>query len=395
MRKLLVLGASYSQKELIRSAKKMGVKTIVASLPGGVALSEADEVQYVDITNPSAVLRVAQENQVNGIATCCMDTGIISLGHVCEKMELPGLSEASGIMSKNKALMKEAFEKHGVNTARFRRVSDFNNLEKALNELQLPLIIKAIDLQGGRGIYVCRTNGEVRESFRKVMEDSKESFCIIEEFIEGYEFGAASFVYNGGILYVLPHNDELYTTNNSSVPIGHSMPFAGDNTLISKIFEQTLLAIKATGLNNCAVNVDLIAKGDEVYVIELTGRLGATCLPELISTYYGIDIFQMIIATALGDDPTKIFSRRRPTPQPCMARVLYSEQSGVVKSISNNNKDHAGVVDISYNVSPGSSVNKFTVGGDRIGQVVVKGNDLNECRKLIDEVISNIVIELE
>ena len=63
------------------------------------------------------------------------------------------------------------------------------------------------------------------------------------------------------------------------------------------------MSIKALGLNNCAVNVDLILRDNKVYVIELTGRVGANCLPELVEINFGIEYYKMIAAMAVGENP--------------------------------------------------------------------------------------------
>lgn len=42
------------------------------------------------------------------------------------------------------------------------------------------------------------------------MKLTKRSYCIVEEFIEGWEFGAQAFVYNNEVLFVMPHGDRKY-----------------------------------------------------------------------------------------------------------------------------------------------------------------------------------------
>ena len=86
----------------------------------------------MDITDPEAVLKAAKEADIDGVATCCMDVGIRALGYVCEKMGLPGLSISAAEASCNKYLEKEAYIRHGVNTARFYKVQDKKDLEDAL-----------------------------------------------------------------------------------------------------------------------------------------------------------------------------------------------------------------------------------------------------------------------
>ncbi len=394
-KKLMILGASYSQLPLIRTAKAMGIKTIVASLPGNyIGLDEADEKCFVDISNPVEVLTAARKHQIDGIVTCCMDTGIKALGYVCENLGISGLSEEAARLSSDKALMKTAFENHGVNTAKFRKIANSVELEKALTELELPVIVKAVDLQGSRGIYIARNQEQVNSGFSKTMEETRADFCIVEEFIDGYEFGAQSYIQDGELLYVLPHGDKTYQSN-TAVPIGHHMPLIDNESVIEQAVTQVKLAIEALGLNNCAVNVDLIVKDGKVYVIELTGRIGATCLPDLVNIYYGIDIYRMLIMTAIGESPKELFESRKKVQIPCIAQLLVSEQSGIVKNILNKNQPNEDIIDISFNIKTGSKINKFTNGNDRIGQVIVKGDSLEECTVLLENIIENITIELE
>ena len=109
MKKIMILGAGRGQVQLIKTAKKLGYHTIVASINGNYpGFAFADDVCYVDISKPDEVLKQAQSLKIDGIATACLDTGISALGYVCEKMNLPGLNSHSAELSGNKLLMKEA-----------------------------------------------------------------------------------------------------------------------------------------------------------------------------------------------------------------------------------------------------------------------------------------------
>lgn len=70
------------------------------------------------------------------------------------------------------------------------------------------------------------------------------------------------------------------------------------------------------GLDNCAVNCDLIEKDGKVYVIEITGRAGATCLPETVGLYYGINYYEAIVRLALDMEPEKLLPNRIREAQP-------------------------------------------------------------------------------
>ena len=90
----MIVGATYTQIPLIKAAKKLGYYAIVAGKKGDYPANKyADELCDVDINNPDAVLKKSEELQIDGIATCCMDLGIRSVGKVCDHMKFCGLSE--------------------------------------------------------------------------------------------------------------------------------------------------------------------------------------------------------------------------------------------------------------------------------------------------------------
>ncbi len=396
MKKLMILGATYTQIPLIEAAKRLGYHTIVASIDGDYpAFQHADEKCVVDILSPDAVLEQAQKLRIDGIATCCMDTGVRAVGRVSEQMGLCGLTEAAADCSNNKLLMKEAFIKGGVHTPAYRKVTNIDELKDVWAQLKHPQILKAVDLQASRGIYVCRSFEELEEAFDNAMKLTRQDFCIVEEFITGIDIGAQAFVYHGEILFVLPHNDEVFT-GSANKPIGHSAPLVVPDDVMAETKRQCELAIRAIGLDNCAVNIDLLLSEDgEVYMVELTGRAGATCLPELVMYYYGIDYYEMIAKCAVGDDPKVVFNSRSGKETANASRFLMASQTGVVTEINDGNEDADDIVLKDVYIKVGDHVKTFEDGADRVGQVVVTGETVQECWRRLDEIGEKFAIKVK
>ena len=390
-KRLLLQGASRGNLGLLKTAKEHGVYVVMTGLGGEFPCNPyADKFCYANILDCDAVLKVAQDEKVDGAIICCSDTGLKAIGRVNDVLGLAGLTEKSADVSSNKFLMKEKLIAAGVQTAKFFKVHNEEELDKAVAEIEYPVIIKAIDLQGSRGINIVRDASILKDAFADTMSLTRTNFCIVEEFIVGKEYGAQSFVYDGEVLFVLPHGDETMMCK-TNVPIGHYMPYEISESLYADTCEQVRKSIAALGFNNCAVNVDLIEKDGKAYIIELTGRVGANCLPELSSNYFGINYYEMILATCLGESPLPYWENRK---KPCatLARMVRSNKSGIAKSV------HAPVLPethINMFIHEGSEVREFTNCNDAIGEVVVKGKDLAECEEKIQKVIDNITIELE
>lgn len=393
---ILILGAGRGQIDLIKAALRYGFNPIVASIPGDYpGLKMGVEWIDVDITDCDKVLLLAREKKIKGIAAACMDLGIPTLGYVCDQMGLSGLSSSAAECCNNKLLMKDALMKYGVNTARYRKVCSEEELRNTVLEFGCPIIIKAVDLQGSRGINIVREESDALAAYRDTMHETAESFCIVEEFIEGYEFGAQAFIAENEVLFILPCGDISFCSR-TNIPVGHYVPLNLKENMLQEIQKQAKLAIQAVGLNNCAVNIDLIERGGKIYVIELTGRIGANCLPQLTSLYYGIDIYKMILDMAVGKNPSAYFRENKQNSCTCgYAKMLFSQKGGLLKKIDVHSSSAEGIEEIQFFVQPGCTINAFSNSKDCIGQVVVKGKSIQDCEMLIDKVISNIEIEIE
>ena len=391
-KKLMILGASYSQLPLYEAAKKLGISTVAVSTPGDwPGFQVADESSCTDISDPQAVFESAKELKADGIATCCLDTGVRALGYTCEKLGLTGPGARAADISSNKYKMKEAFMKGGVSCARHICIHSEEDLQKALDQLDFPVVVKAVDLMGSRGIFRCNTREEAVFYYGKTMEATGQDYCLAEEFIEGQILGCEAMMKDGELVYCLPNNIAAFQSHVPT-PVGHSVPYRKPE-LEPEICRQVKLAIEAVGLDNCPVNCDLIHKEGKVYVIEITGRAGATCLPEQIGLYYGINYYEAIIRLAMDMEVESLFAQ-----PPCTASIshtLMSDRDGTVKAINNCNEQTEDIVDLSFNIEPGEMIHAYRNGRDRLGQVIVKGSSLPVCRARLAEVLAKIEIEFE
>ena len=108
-RKIMILGASVYQVPLILTARKMGLYTIVASIPGGYpGFALADKVYEINTVDKVGILKVCQEEQIDGICTTGTDVAVATIGYVCQEMGLAGVSEEAAVRATDKAQMKEA-----------------------------------------------------------------------------------------------------------------------------------------------------------------------------------------------------------------------------------------------------------------------------------------------
>lgn len=395
MKKIMILGAGIYQVPLIKQAKEMGLYVIVLSYPGNYpGFLWADKVHFVDTTDIAAVLSVAHQEDIDGICTTGTDIALPALGKVVDDLGLCGPSYEAAIMSTNKKEMKKEFITHGVRTARFKEVKDISDCYKTFNVFNKPVMFKAVDSSGSRGIVKVFNENEIENAFQTVKNVTKLDYFLLEEFIDGIEFGAQAFVFNQELKFVLPHGDMVFWSD-SGVPIGHYVPYDLPEHVMSDIFLQLEKSIHALKINNCAINADFILFGNDVFVLEIGARAGATCLPEMVSTYYDFNYYEQIINVSIGKTPN--FSHNH--TQACGCEIIMAPKDGVISDIKINREGLLNyaedILDISFDYKIGEKVRRFAVGPDRIGQIIVKGKEIGPTLALLNKVKENVEIIIE
>lgn len=391
---VLILGAGIYQVPLIIKAKQLGYRVVVCSIAGNYpGFKLADAVYYVNTTDKEACLDVAIKEKIVAVCTTGTDVALPALGYIVDQMGLNGPSEKSAILSSNKKLMKEAFVNNGVSTAVFKEVCDIESCKLAANEIGYPCILKVVDSSGSRGIEIVHSKNDVLGAYERIQKFTHEPYILVEKYLQGLELGAQALVYDGNVLFSLTHSDEIFM-GSTGVPIGHSVPFVDEQycDLDSKIKDEVCKAVKALGINNSAVNADFIVVDGVPYVLEIGARCGATCLPELVSIYYGMDYYEAIIRTATGTLDINCFSNQN-EHQAATALLITSDHDGLYDGYLPN-VVHPDLVNCELDCVKGDSIRNFRIGPDRIGQLIVKGSNVEDTKALARELLSRLSTEL-
>ncbi len=377
----MILGAGVYQVPLIRTARRMGYETIVVSFPGNYpGFQEADRVLMIDTRDKEKVLEAAKKEKICGICTTGTDVAVSSIGYVCDQMGLPGISMKAADILCNKALMKDAFLKGGVRCAVGERAWDLEQAVRIAGKLSYPVVVKRVDSSGSRGISVVYREQDMERALLHAMEKTTKDYVLVERLLTGTEIGVDGYVRDHKIVFLAPHTKFIYQGPKSTVPVGHSFPCPMSDALRADILEQMQRAVDASGADNCCFNADVFVENDRCWVIEMGGRCGATCIPELITFAYGFDYYEAMLKEA-GSEKASFPVNQKIVP--CMAKLMISPVGGQISAID---EEHLAdmrrrSINVSIDYPVGGHVFAMTDGTDRIGHVLVGTGD----RKVLDE----------
>ena len=157
MKKLLLLGGTYTLLPIIKRAHKYGWHVITMDyLPGNLAHRYSDEYADVNVMDKEAVLDYAQTKQINAISSFGCDAGAVSAAYVAEKMNLPYVCsyEAAKILQ-DKAVFRTFLKEHSFNVPKAVGCSSLDEAITLVKEFSWPVIIKPVDSAGSKGVTRC------------------------------------------------------------------------------------------------------------------------------------------------------------------------------------------------------------------------------------------------
>ena len=388
MKKLLVLGAGIYQVPLIKKIKEMGIYCIVSSIRGNYpGFQYADKVYYENTTDVDAIYQIALQERIDGILTTGTDVAVKTIGYVCEKLGLNGIGQKSAEYTTNKSLMKEKLVEGGVRTAGFETAYRAEDALQIVRRFGFPVMFKCVDKSGSRGIIKVEKEEDILSAFEFSLSYSDCDYIVIEKFLTGYEIGVDGYI-NGKQRMILPHGKIMYSNGKTKVPVGHVFPFECSQKLYDDIILQTNKAIDALGLDHCFFNIDAMIDEDRCYLIEIGGRTGATCIPELASIYLGNDYYEKMIRNALGER----IDVQEPCGRACAGQLLRAPKTGTILRIQLPEMTEHVQIAVDYQVN--DHVNAFNVGPDRIGQMIAAGDTVEDALARLREAEQGVRFEI-
>lgn len=391
-KKLLIVGAGYGQLPAIIAGKELGLYVIVVDKnSNAIGMALADEAHAIDILDKESVLKVARESQIDGIITLQSDHGVPTVGYVNDKLGLKGVSYETAINCSIKTKCRLKLKEKNCSQPRFTFVCNLEEAIVAIDSIGLPCVIKSPDSSGSRGITKVNSIDEVENAIKEAFFYSNQSEVIVEEYIEGIEFGAQTFSVNGKCVLVLLHNDNL-SNPPFMIPIGHSFPFKDLSQEESAVAKTKIAkAVEAIGITDGPANIDLILdrRTREVKVIEIGARIGATCLPELVKYHTGIDWVKQTILNAIGEriELTLIQSKA------VAASIITSPKDGFYKGFKfNKGYSEKELLEFEITVKPGDKVSELRKGTDRIGKILSYGDSVESAENTIKLYMNNLNI---
>ena len=376
MKKLLILGGARYALPVIEAAHNLGYYVITCDyLPNNIAHKYSDEYCNVSIIDKEAVLKVAQDLQIDGIMSFACDPGVVTAAYVAEKMGLPHSGSYESVsMSQNKARFRRFLSDNGFNVP---MAKGYTTIEDALKDVDLyhwPVIVKPTDSAGSKGVTRVDKPEKLKESVEYALSFSHSNEFIIEDFLEkvGHSSDTDSFSVDGKLKFVSfsaqrfdEHCENPYTPSAYSWPATisaeHQEELTGE---IQRLL--TLLDMK-TSIYNIEVRECTDGKA---YIMECSPRGGGNRLAEMLKYATGVDLITNSVRAAVGDEVVGVEQKQY---NGCWAEIiLHSEKAGMFDRLWVNDSIKENIIEKDLWIESNTLVGGFSGANEAIGTLVLR-----------------------
>ncbi|WP_156573210.1 ATP-grasp domain-containing protein [Bacillus luti] len=374
MKKVLIIGAGFLQTFVIKKAKEMGYYTIaIDKNPNSIGFAYADEYEIIDIIDQEACLNYATSKNINGVMTAATDYGVLSAAYIAQEMKLLGLNYEVAKVIKNKYMVRrELFVNKVDDIAQYYEIGNIRELDEITSKIKFPVMVKPCDGSGSKAAKRVNSKAYLKKACDEAIQASLIGKALIEDFIEGREYGVESFVYDGEI-NVLGVMGKYMTNPPNYAELGHCIP--SQLAIEEKVKEVAKKAIEVLGINFGAVNMDiLVTKDNRICIVDIGARMGGNLIgSHLIPMGTGIDYMGSLIQASLGE----LRGLNIHGPARNVVTRLLALQPGKVIELPNfieieKNND----VKIYCNIEEGTVIREYQTNLDGCGYVVSASEDI-------------------
>lgn len=399
MQKLLLLGGSRYLMPVIREAHALGVYVITCDyLPRNYAHPYADKYIDASIIDRDLILKIAREEQVDGIMSFATDPGVLTAAYVAEELGLPtcGPFESVRILQ-NKDLFRAFLREHGF---RVPEAHSYRTPEEALadaDKLPYPVIVKPVDSAGSKGVSRVDGPEALEAAVRFAFEKSFGGRVIVERFIEkaGCSSDSDCFSVDGKLVFTSFSAQRFdRCAANPYTPAAYSWPSTFTPEQEAELRAELQRLITLLGMKTSLYNIETRVGTDGVpYIMEVSPRGGGNRLSECLELATGQKLVKNAVLAALGM-PCEPLAE---TPyQGAWAEViLHSAQTGVLSGLQVDPAYQPYVVEQELWARIGSTVHGFTGANETIGSMILKFDSASQLEAAMDTVSEWVTILLE
>lgn len=392
--RVLFVGAGPAQMPAIRHARSLGyVPYAVDADPDAVGFEYAVGFDVGDIRDPEFIKVCAQRYKVNAIVGIATDVAVPSVARACALLGFSSVPVEAADVSVNKLLQRKHMKSAGLRVPVFMPFQNASEAQKNAAHIGYPVVIKPSDAAGSRGVSLVQNERELIKAAEEALVVSRSKIGIVEEYIDGVEVSVEGFVVDG-MFHAICISEKTRTSPpyllDTEVHFPDSLPLTERTSVLALASD----AVAACGFDNCPVHMEILRSSKGPVVVELAARgAGFRVFTNILPHVTGIDTVDVQLRLALGERMT--ISAKEPLKGAVIA--FLSPKPGKLKLTEGLDQARVvpGVQEAEVYVEPGAVMGELKCGADRVGHLIVFGENRQEADEHAMLALSLIKLKVE
>ncbi len=250
-------------------------------------LTPEDVESVVDIEKPDgAVVQFGGQTAIK-LTESLMKMGVPILGTRAEDVDA----------AEDRELFDKILEETGIPRAAGGTVYTAQEAKDVANRLGYPVLVRPSYVLGGQGMQIAISDGEIEEFMAIINRISQDHPILVDKYLQGKEIEVDAVCDGEDILIpgIMEHIERTGVHSGDSISV-YPAPTIG-KLIKDKIADYTARLAKALHVKGL-INIQFIAIGEDVYVIEVNPRSSRTV--PYISKVTGIPIVDLATEVILG-----------------------------------------------------------------------------------------------
>ncbi len=153
--------------------------------------------EVIDTNNFQELAQISKEKEIDLLIVGPEQPLIEGITDVFKNagINVLGADKKWAMLEGSKSFAKNFMDKNNIPTAKYKAITELSEAEKCIDDIKLPIVIKADGLAAGKGVFIAETKEQAKETIQEFLngkfgEASKK--IIAEEFLEGKEISVIS-----------------------------------------------------------------------------------------------------------------------------------------------------------------------------------------------------------
>ncbi len=248
---ILIIGGGGREHTLARKLSLSEKAGKIYVCPGNVGIAGEAECIQIESTNIDALIKMAQDKSI-GLTVVGPEAPLAE--GIVDKFKKKGLrifgpSGKAAILETSKVFSKKIMQRYNIPTGDAEIFSKADEAISFVKSREMPVVVKADGLAGGKGVIICRSQEEAINSIELIMQKkvfgSAGDEIIIEEYLEGQEASILAFTDGESVVPLIPSQDHKAVYDGDKGPntggMGAYAPTSVvDENLLNKITAEIL-----------------------------------------------------------------------------------------------------------------------------------------------------------